>query len=141
MTTSSASLAARGQDWDVCEENPGARPTRRHFSAAYKLSILEEYASLTEPGAKGALLRREGLYSSHLVEWRRARETGSLTGTPAKANSAARGELDQAKRRIAKLEDQLRRHQQALEAQGKASELLAKLLAESSETNEPPPRR
>jgi transposase-like protein len=141
MTTSSASLAARGQDWAMREDDHGARPTRRQFSASYKLAILEEYAALTEPGAKGALLRREGLYSSHLVEWRRARDTGALTGTPAKANSAARGELDQAKRRIAKLEDQLHRHQQALEAQGKASELLARLLAESSQTNEQPPRR
>lgn len=116
---------------------PGHSPVQRELQARHLGGI----QALTKPGAKGALLRREGPYSSHLVEWRRARETGSLTGTPAKVNSAARGELDQAKRRIAKLEDQLRRHQQALEAQGKASELLAKLLAESSETNDPPPRR
>ncbi len=42
--------------------------------------ILAEYDALTEPGAKGALLRREGLYSSHLIEWRRARDAGALAG-------------------------------------------------------------
>jgi transposase-like protein len=121
---------------DVHEQDPAARPTRRHFSASYKLAILEEYAALSEPGAKGALLRREGLYSSHLVEWRRARGTGQLTGTSVKANSAARKDLERAKAKITRLEDQLRRHQQALRAQGKASELLATLLAESSQDPE-----
>ncbi|MGI8808471.1 MAG: MerR family transcriptional regulator [Acidimicrobiales bacterium] len=55
-----------------------ARPKRRTFTAAYKLGILAEYERLTEPGAKGALLRREGLHTSHLVAWRRGRETGEL---------------------------------------------------------------
>jgi transposase len=56
------------------------RPRRRAFTAEYKLQILAEYDRLEEPGAKGALLRREGLYSSHLVEWRRARDAGALAG-------------------------------------------------------------
>jgi transposase-like protein len=134
-------LTEHAHNGGVPEEDQGSRPTRRHFSAAYKLSILEEYSALSEPGAKGALLRREGLYTSHLVEWRRARDAGALAGTPSKARSSNNRELDQAKRRILKLEDQLSRHQQALAAQGKASELLAALLAESSETDEQPPRR
>ncbi len=54
------------------------RPTRRRFSAAYKVAILDAYEAATEPGAKGALLRREGLYSSHLSEWRRLRALGGL---------------------------------------------------------------
>src|SRR5512132_1476242 len=49
------------------------RPRRRAFTPEYKLAILAEYDQPTEPGARGALLRREGLYSSHLVERRRAR--------------------------------------------------------------------
>src|SRR4051794_41248461 len=55
------------------------RPKRRTFTAEYKLKMLAEYDA-AEPGAKGALLRREGLYSSHLVEWRRARDAGALGG-------------------------------------------------------------
>jgi transposase len=51
---------------------------RRQFSAAYKLAMLEEADRLSEPGAIGALLRREGLYSSHLSMWRRERESGAL---------------------------------------------------------------
>jgi transposase-like protein len=57
-----------------------ARPKRRSFSAAYKRSILDEADRCTEPGAVGALLRREGLYSSNLTRWRRQRERGELAG-------------------------------------------------------------
>src|SRR5918994_7867974 len=51
---------------------------RRRFSAEYKLAILREADACTEPGQIGALLRRERLYSSHLVDWRRQREAGTL---------------------------------------------------------------
>ena len=54
------------------------RPTRRRFPAACKLAILDELDRSTEPGAKGAILRREGLYSSHVTEWRRLRALGGL---------------------------------------------------------------
>ncbi|MGI8808591.1 MAG: hypothetical protein ACR2KK_12240 [Acidimicrobiales bacterium] len=54
------------------------RPRRRHFSAQYKAAVLEEYERLTEPGAKTALLRREGLHTSHLAAWQRARRSGNL---------------------------------------------------------------
>jgi transposase-like protein len=53
---------------------------RRRYSANYKLRILREADACTEKGAVGALLRREGLYSSHLSSWRRQRERGSLEG-------------------------------------------------------------
>jgi len=125
----------RAQNGIVPEDNPAARPKRRQFSADYKLAILEEYEQITEDGGKGALLRREGLYSSHIVEWQRARDVGALAGlTPKhrKKRSAAERELDLLRRRNAKLEDQLARHRVALEAQGKASELLAQLLAQST---------
>ena len=58
------------------------RPKRRRFSAEYKLKIVAKYEA-AEPGEKGALLRREGLYSSHVVEWRRARDAGALHGLAA----------------------------------------------------------
>src|SRR5438874_2245923 len=53
-------------------------PVRRRFSAEYKLRVLREADACTKPGEVGALLRREGLYSSLLTEWRRAREVGAL---------------------------------------------------------------
>src|SRR2546430_377170 len=55
------------------------RAKRRTFTAKYKLEILAEYDTAAE-GEKGALLRREGLYSSHIVEWRKARDAGALAG-------------------------------------------------------------
>src|ERR1700728_3415856 len=56
------------------------KPRRRTFTAEYKLSIVAEYDACSGDGDKGALLRREGLYSSHVVEWRRARDNGALSG-------------------------------------------------------------
>ncbi|MDE2730798.1 MAG: transposase, partial [Bacteroidota bacterium] len=57
------------------------RAKRRRFSASYKLRILEEADAATASGEVGALLRREGLYSSHLTQWRRQREQGTLLGS------------------------------------------------------------
>ncbi len=54
------------------------KPRRRTFTADYKLAILDEYDACVGDGDKGAVLRREGLYSSHIVEWRRARDAGAL---------------------------------------------------------------
>ena len=143
MTT--ASLVARVHDGVVTRDDPAAKPTRRRFSAAYKLAILEEYERCSESGERGALLRREGLYSSHIVEWRRAKEVGALAGLAPKIRrskrSAFQAEIDRLRRRNEKLEDQLQKHKQALEIQGKASELLARLLAESSEETTQQPKR
>jgi transposase len=134
MTMTSAALKERAQNGGVPDDNPAPKPKRRRFSPDYKLSILEEYERITEEGGKGALLRREGLYSSHIVEWQRAREVGTLAGLAPKHR----------KKRSA-LEDQLARHRVALEAQGKASELLAQLLAQSTpeetQQSEEGPRR
>lgn len=137
MTMTSAALLTRAQDGGVGDD-PAAKPTRRRFDAAYKLAILDEYERLTDSGAKGALLRREGLYSSHIVEWRRARDVGALKELAPKTRSARRTpeqvELDRAHKRIERLENDLAKHKLALEIQGKASELLERLLAESDET-------
>ena len=70
-------------------ETTEIRPKRRTFTAVYKLEVLAEYERLTEPGAKGALLRREGLHTSHLVAWRRGRETGELA-PPSRRTPTAR---------------------------------------------------
>src|SRR6266851_1633673 len=54
------------------------RPRRRYFSAEYKLRILREAEACTRPGEIGALVRREGIYTSHLSKWRRQRDAGAL---------------------------------------------------------------
>jgi transposase-like protein len=129
-------LLERAHDGTVSDDEL-AKPKRRNFTAAYKLTVLKQYEALDDPGAKGAFLRREGLYSSHIVEWRRAREAGALAELAPKVRRSKAGaehqELVRAQRKIARLEDQLDRHRKALEIQGKASELLAKLLAESGD--------
>jgi transposase len=137
MTMTTATLLARAHDGGVGDDDPAAKPTRRRFSADYKLAILDEYEHLTDAGAKGALLRREGLYSSHIVEWRRARDVGALKELAPKARPARRTpeqiENDRLRRRNERLESELAKHKLALEIQGKASELLERLLAESDE--------
>ena len=64
-----------------------AKPTRRQFTAQYRLRILEESERGAESGHVGRLLRREGLYSSHLSAWRKARREGSLQGLSSKTGS------------------------------------------------------
>src|SRR5207302_10241842 len=115
---------------------------RRQFSAKYKLDILDEYDRATEPGAKGALLRREGLYSSHIVEWRRARDVGALAelGKPKgrKRRLSAEGvELERARRRNERLEAELAKARLVIEVQGKVSALL-EAISESAEPEQKP---
>ena len=75
-------LMQRAQNEAMGDDAPTLpdRPRRRTFTAEYKLSIVAEYDACAGDGDKGALLRREGLYSSHVVEWRRARDNGALSG-------------------------------------------------------------
>ncbi len=120
------------------------RPRRRRFSADYKLAFLAEYDQLPGDGDKGALLRREGLYSSHIVEWRRAREAGTLqrTGAPVtpalrRPAASARAALAKANRRADRLEAELAKTRMALEIMGKAHALL-EMLAESAEPDPKP---
>lgn len=116
------------------------RPRRRRFTAAYKLAILREIDAATEPGAIGAILRREGLYSSHLVDWRRARERGALealarpTGRP-KPNPLAK-EVERLERENARLTGRLATAERIIEIQGKVSELLGLPPAPVSEDDE-----
>ena len=103
------------------------RPVRRRFSAQYKLDILAEIDA-AEPGGIGAILRREGLYSSHLVDWRRARDRGALEalarprGRP-KPNPLAR-ENERLRRQNVRLEGRLATAERIIEIQSKVSELL-----------------
>jgi transposase len=84
-----------------------AKPQRRSFTAEYKRRILKEADACTTPGAVGALLRREGLYSSHLVEWRRAGARGELAALTPKKRGRKPTPVDPRDRKIAELERQL----------------------------------
>ena len=108
-----------------------AKPKRRQFTAQYRLRILEEAESCTQPGEVGRLLRREGLYSSHLTEWRRARREGSLQGlTPSKRGRkpAERNPLSakvhELEAKVARLEKELHTAHTILDVQGKVAGLL-----------------
>src|SRR3989441_5060030 len=76
-----------------------AKATRRRFTVEYKRKIVREADACKTPGAIGAVLRREGLYSSHLTTWRAARERGELAGGPKKRGPARRGVGPRGKKR------------------------------------------
>jgi transposase len=101
---------------------------RRRFSAEYKLAILREVDACTEPGQIGALLRRERLYSSHLVDWRRQRDTGALEALARKRGpkpaDPARVEVERLRRANERLAKRLAQAEKIIEIQGKVSELL-----------------
>jgi transposase len=112
----------------------------RHYSPAYKLRVLQEYETLDRAG-KGALLRREGLYSSLITEWRRQRDRGAAAGL---AKKRGRPEADPRDReltrlhmRMAKLELELEKAKKVIEIQSKLSALLEGLAAESAESEQP----
>lgn len=113
------------------------RPRRRSFTADYKVAILNELDACAGDGDKGAVLRREGLYSSHIVEWRRARDAGALAGLAPRARRrkvpVEQAELARVRRRAERAEADLAKAKLVIEIQGKASELLEQLLTESAE--------
>jgi transposase-like protein len=112
------------------------RAKRRTFTAKYKLDVLAEYDAAVD-GAKGALLRREGLYSSHITEWRKARDAGALAGLKA---TRGRKQRDPQAERIAQLEVQKKQLEQELAKARFVVEVQAKLhalletLSESADT-------
>jgi transposase len=136
-------LMQRAHDEAVGDDAPRLpdKPRRRSYSAEYKLAVLAEYDGCVGDGDKGALLRREGLYSSHIVEWRRARDNAALSGLDrpraAKVSSEAAA-LVKAKRRIERLEGDLAKHKLALDIAGKAHALL-EMLAESATDDDATP--
>ncbi len=108
-----------------------SKAKRRFFTAEYKKRILEEADKCAETGEIGALLRREGLYSSHLVEWRRLREQGALAGLEAKKRgpktketNPLAGKLAEQEREIARLKAENAKLQLICDVQKKVSQLL-----------------
>ena len=117
---------------------------RRQFTAEDKLRILEEADACTEPGEIGALVRREGIYSSYLSRWRREREEGQLTaqsskkrGPKASAEKVLVAEVAKLRRENEQLQTRLGQAEAIIEVQKK----LSQLLGPSSETNRSDERR
>ena len=139
MTMTTASLNRRAHTGGVTDDDtdPAARPTRRRFSAGYNAEILAEYDSHRKGSEeRGAILRREGLYSSHISEWRKQAEAGAREGlarTSKKRRSAEQIELDKLRRQNERLAVELRNTQTALEITGKVHALLEQL-SESADT-------
>lgn len=118
--------------------------TRRRFTAAFKLQTLEAAAQCTKPGELGALLRREGLYSSHLTAWRAAARRGELAGL-AHRRGPKPTRPDPSVKRIAQLERQLgrataraERLELIVELQKKVAQLLGLALPATGELPEAP---
>ena len=106
-----------------------AKAQRRKFTAEYKLGIVEEAGHATDPGAIGALLRREGRYSSHLVEWRRLRQAGALGALSKKrGRKPARNPLAEEncklKAELARVNKKLQQAEIIIDVQKKVSALL-----------------
>jgi transposase len=106
-----------------------AKPERRRFTKAYKLDILSQVEACSGVGQIGALLRREGLYSSYLAHWRWQRSQGRLDSTATKKRAAKPinqqvARVNQLERENARLKARLRQTELILDIQKKASEIL-----------------
>jgi transposase len=138
-------IAARtGHDGTVAApDGPRAgRPRRRAFTAEYKLRVLEEYENAESPRERAALLRREGIYTSSISEWRRARDAAAAAGIPdnkpgRRARDTGEAENERLRKENGKLAAELARTKAALEVVGKAHALL-ELLSEGADSEKKP---
>lgn len=120
------------------------RPRRRKFTSEYKLRIVQEADACSDPGEVGALLRREGLYSSHLAEWRKQQRRGALASLSRRRGRPKSHPLErenaELRRRAERAEAELAKARKVIEVQGKVSALLDALLeprrAEADESSE-----
>jgi len=122
------------------ETEVAAKASRRRFTAEYKRRVLREADGCKKPGEIGALLRREGLYSSHLAAWRAARketERAALgakrRGPPARAGAVEARRVAELERELARWKRRAERAELLVEVQKKASQLLGIDLDETSE--------
>ena len=114
------------------------RARRRSFTARYKLDVLAAYDAAAQ-GEKGAILRREGLYSSHIVDWRRARDAGELAGRGrAKGRPAADpkdAQISRLRKENQQLGQELAKARFVVEVQSKLQALL-ETLSEGADTSD-----
>ena len=142
LTIADMATSPAGQDGTVGSgDGPrSGRPKRRAFTAEYKMRVLRQYEELADdPQARGALLRREGLYTSHLSEWRKARDASAGNGLADKPSgrprrNAAEAENERLRKENEKLTAELARTKAALDVAGKAHALL-ELLSESADSS------
>lgn len=138
MTKPSSASSKQNGHWTTRLPDPEveARAMRRRFSAGYKLRIVEEADQCTEPGTIGALLRREGLYSSQLATWRRQRADGTLVdqprGRPAEPLAAENARL---RRENERLRRELEKAQLIMDAQKKLAQVLGLMVNDEAERN------
>jgi transposase-like protein len=139
---SQAQVSGQSANGKVVEQRPDPevvpKAKRRRFTADYKLAIVREADRCSQPGQIGALLRREGLYSSHLSDWRSQVALGQLSAlTPTKRgpkpSEAVRqaAELARVQRENARLRERLRQTEAIIAAQKKLAELLGQPLDET----------
>jgi transposase len=129
----SAAAAGRAAAAGLPEPELVEQAQRRRFSAEYKLRIVREAEACTRPGEIGALLRREGLYTSHLRCWRKQRDAGALRGLgrPRGRKPADRreAEIAELRRRLERSESELAKARKVIEIQGNLSALLEQMLS------------
>ncbi len=117
-----------GTSTDGSGQPPTKNPVRRVFSAEYKLSILAEYDACSETGERGAILRREGLYSSLLTDWRRQHRQGLLKAAMGRSDAGRAGpshsELAKLRAENERLRTKLAQAEVIIEVQGKVHALL-----------------
>ena len=122
--------AMEGVELSSSEVEVMAKPARRRFTSEYKLRILREADASSRPGEIGALLRREGLYSSNLTQWRKQREKGELEGLSRKRGPLPKprnplaGKVMALERENARLKRRAERAEGLVEIQKKVSEIL-----------------
>jgi len=123
---SEQSLASKANGRGAPDPEVDSKAKRRRFTAAYKARILEEVDR--SPGQTGAILRREGLYSSHLTSWRRQRRAGTLQALGnkrgPKGKSASELENEKLRKEVARLQRELEKSQILIDAQKKLAEIL-----------------
>ncbi len=118
---------------------PSRNPVRRSFSAEYKLAILAEYDACSESGEKGAILRREGLYSSIITDWRRQHRQGLLKAAVGRSDGGRGGpslsEVARLKAENERLRTKLAQAEVVIDVQGKVHALLEEI-SKSAATDE-----
>ena len=126
---------------EIPDSEVNLKPKRRKYSAEYKLRILQEYEACTEPGSRGALLRREGLYSSHITAWRRQRDQAGLSCLAGRKRgpkvNAQAAEIARLERENERLRQRLQRAELIIDVQKNVSQLLGLPLAEIEQERMP----
>ena len=144
-TAPATRTTAAGNSKPIPDPAVPEKPVRRRFTAEYKLRILREADHCNQPGQLGALLRREGLYSSHLTTWRQQRDQGTLAAlTPKRRGRKAAPDApviaanERLKRENQRLAEKLRQAETIIEIQKKLSEILETALPPSDNSGSSP---